>query len=195
MSLAREIYDDVYHYEDILSWDERERWELIDGKAYQMAAPSVRHQRVSRNLFRAIDAYFRDKTCEAFYAPFDVKLFAKKEDTPDKINTVVQPDIVIVCDSEKLDRTGCRGAPDWIIEILSDSTGRRDRREKYGLYEKAGVREYWIVDPDMKVILAHNLENGKYHAPKAYAMTIKARVSPSIFPECVIDMTDVFENI
>ena len=191
MSLAREY--DMYDYENMLSWDERERWELIDGKAYQMAAPTITHQRVSRNLFRQIDAYFRDKKCEAFYAPFDVKLFAKKDDAPSDIDTVLQPDIAIICDPEKLDRTGCRGAPDWIIEILSDSTGRRDRREKYGLYEEAGVREYWIVDPDMRVILAHNLENGEYQAPKAY--TEQARATPGIFPECVIEIADVFRDI
>ena len=136
-----------YSYADYLTWDEGERFELIDGEVFNMApAPSRRHQQVLRELSTAFTVFLREKECEVLFAPFDVRLLVENKQE-DVINNVVQPDLSIVCDKEKLDDKGCNGAPDMIIEILSPSSVKLDRWKKFQLYEKAEVKEYWLVDP------------------------------------------------
>ena len=152
-----------FTYADYYAWDDGKRWELINGQAYLMEpGPIWEHQGISGNLFGQLYVFLRDKPEIAFHAPFDVRLNAAVGD-----DTVLQPDLVVICDRSKLDRTGCKGAPDMVIEILSPSTAGRDRVQKFNLYQEAGVREYWIVDPDSKTVSAHILENGKY-ATAAY---------------------------
>jgi len=146
-----------YTYADYCTWGEDVRCELIDGVVYDMSpAPGWVHQDLSRNLLGQFFIFLEGKPCKVFHAPFDVRLNA------DDDGTVVQPDIVVICDRSKISGTGCIGAPDMVVEILSPSTARKDMLVKFNKYQKAGVREYWIVDPKDKVIRVCILSNGKY---------------------------------
>jgi Uma2 family endonuclease len=178
------LKDQRYTYADYCTWDDSERWELIDGIPYAMSSPTWEHQGVSSELSRQIGNFLRDKPCKVFAAPFDVRLNA---DTYD--DTVVQPDIVVICDRSKLSGTGCVGAPEMVIEILSPSTARRDKLVKFQQYRKAGVREYWIVDSDSKTVAAHILENDEY-ITRAYGETDNAPVH--ILEGCTIELSYVF---
>jgi len=188
MSLPMEkqsIEEHLYTCDDYYSWDDEKRWELIDGSAYLMSpSPSWKHQGISGNLHRQLANYLNDKSCKVFAAPFDVRLNADTDD-----NTVVQPDLVIICDKTKLDDKGCNGAPDMVIEILSPSTTSRDTVKKFRLYQKSGVREYWIVDPDSKTVSVHLLENGRY-ITTAYDEEDTAPVN--VLEGCEINLPDVF---
>ena len=152
----------LYTYADYLLWQFSERVELLRGKIFKMSpAPNMRHQSISGRLFGELYVAFRDKKCRLFAAPFDVRLPQKgKEDG--QIYTVLQPDICVVCDPEKLDSRGCLGAPDLVIEILSPSNSNRDLKDKYEIYQEAGVPEYWIVDADDKAIYRYVLEGDIY---------------------------------
>jgi len=174
-----------YTYADYCAWDDSERWELIDGIAYAMSpAPSRIHQTVSGRIFRKIGDYLDGRSCQVFFAPFDVRLNAADAD-----DTVVQPDILVVCDDSKLDDRGCIGAPDMVMEILSQSTAIHDRVIKFKKYLQAGVREYWIVDPDSKTVSAHVLKDGEY-VTRAYAATDTAPVH--VLDGFTLDLADVF---
>ncbi len=179
---------EVYTYDDYLNWTDDQRIELIDGQIYLMAPPSTMHQRVLREIFTIFSVYLKGKKCEAFCAPFGVKFTEKGEKD---IKTVVEPDIVVICDKSKLDNDGCKGAPDLIVEITSPSTARKDRVEKFNLYEKYGVKEYWIVEPDLKIVNVFALqENNRYGRPEIYTEEDKIKVS--IFDDLSIDLKDVF---
>jgi len=176
--------DQRYTYSDYLEWDDDQRWELIDGVPFLMSAPSWRHQRISSNLHGELYIILKGKPCEVYAAPFDVRLNAYTFD-----NTVVQPDILVICDRGKLDDAGCKGAPDFVIEILSPSTSSRDRHLKFSLYRSVGVREYWVVEPETKIVSAHILSNEDY-ITRIYGETDKAPIS--ILENCFIDLADVF---
>lgn len=180
-----------YTYKDYLNWPDEERWEIIDGIPYNMSpAPSRKHQKISGELFATIHNYLKDKTCEIYSAPFDVRLFTDNAIDEETMN-VVQPDIAVICDPSKLDNKGCKGSPDLIIEIVSSSTLKKDLKEKFYLYEKAGVKEYWIVYPDEKTIVSYILnENGKYGRPEVYSEedNIKVRILESL----EISLIDIF---
>ena len=174
--------DKLYTYDDYSKWEDAERRELIDGVIYAMSpAPLRKHQRTSGRLYRQLANFLQGKPCEVYAAPFDVRLNAGI--------TVVQPDIVVVCDKSKLDDKGCVGAPDMVIEILSQSTEVRDRVLKFNQYLCAGVREYWIIDPDSKTVTVNILDNERYYSA-AYAETDTAPVH--VLEGCVIDLADVF---
>ena len=151
-----------YTYADYLRWQFVERVELIRGRVFNMSpAPNLLHQKVSREISRILFVAFHQKPCQVFAAPFDVRLPVGKK--KGEYTTVVQPDLCIVCDANKLDEQGCIGAPDLAVEILSPGNSRREMRDKYQLYEEAGVREYWIVNPQEKVVLVYVLnEQGEY---------------------------------
>ncbi|MHB8057961.1 MAG: Uma2 family endonuclease [Desulfuromonadaceae bacterium] len=134
-----------YYYSDYLTWNDGERWELIDGVAYSMSpAPGRRHQEISGELFRQLANYLKGKQCKVYDAPFDVRLSDQVDASDNYIETVVQPDILVVCDRTKLDEKGCNGAPDLIIEITSPSTAKHDLGTKFDLYQKHAIQEYWI---------------------------------------------------
>lgn len=136
-----------YSYLDYKDWPDGERWEIIDGVPYLLSpAPSTEHQRILTELILQLGQFLRDKSCRVFPAPFDVRLGRPKQND-EEIDTVVQPDIVVVCDPDKLDHKGCNGAPDIVIEILSQATAKRDLHDKFMAYERSGVKQYWVVFP------------------------------------------------
>ncbi len=182
MSLPlRKNQDNTFTYGDYCQWSDEERWELIHGVAYAMTAPTRIHQKIVLELGRQIANYLQGKICEPYIAPFDVRLPQKNE--ADKyVNTVVQPDISVICDPKKLDEKGCRGAPDWIIEILSPSTAFKDMDTKRALYELHGVREYWLIHPTELWGMIYLLDSeGHYNVPHIFALENETIVS--IFPE------------
>jgi Uma2 family endonuclease len=155
-----------------------------------LASPSDVHQEISGEIYFQIRNFLSGKPCKIYYAPFDVRLFEENGERPENVDTVVQPDLMVVCDPGKVDRRGVHGAPDLVIEILSDSTRRNDRLVKYNLYQKAGVREYWIVDPDSRVVSVYTLEEGAYHAAATYAAD--AQVPVGLWEDFSVDLTRVF---
>ena len=175
-----------YTYADYYSWDDGERWELIEGVAYAMSpGASWRHQDISFNISYKLRQFLDGKRCKVLYAPVDVRLNADSYD-----DTVVQPDIIVVCDKMKLrDSRCCIGAPDMIVEILSPSSLRHDKLTKFNLYQQYGVREYWIADPSAKMMTVHILEPGKY-VTSVYGETDTVPVH--VLEGCVIDLADVF---
>lgn len=179
-----------YTYADYLAWDESERIELLDGKPVLMAPPSRAHQKISMEISRQLANYLEGKKCEVYAAPFAVRLFEGVEDMPENVQTVLEPDITVVCDKSKLDGHGCKGAPDMVVEILSPSTARHDRLVKLGQYQRAGVREYWIVSPDEKTVQVFLLENGLLFPHEVYGKTEVAKVNA--LDGCFIELAKVF---
>ncbi len=186
----------TYTYADYLSWKFKETVELIRGKVFLMPfARNTYHQEVSANLLLRIGRHLENKNCKVFHAPFDVRLPLPPHQVKDEeIQTVVQPDLSIICDQKKIDFRGCLGAPDWIIEIASPSTSRKDMKEKFEVYEFAGVKEYWIVFPLEQHVLVYTLdENGKYIGLHPFVKEDK--ISPVLFPGLVIDLGDIFPEL
>ncbi len=191
MGYALEKSEQKWSYADYLTWAEGERWELIDGVAYAMSpAPGRLHQEVSGALFYLLYAHLKGKPCNVYDAPFDVRLAEQSGASDNYVDTVVQPDILVVCDKEKLDDRGCNGAPDLIIEITSPSTGKMDLTVKFDLYERSGVKEYWIVHPEEKTVMVFKLHQRKYGVPERYADTDKIAVP--LLGELVVDLAEVF---
>lgn len=165
-----------YTYSDYLLWKFEEQVELIKGKIFKMSpAPARKHQKISYNLTWVLGKFFEKKPCELYYAPFDVRLPSKSEN---KIYTVVQPDICVICDVSKLDDKGCLGAPDLVIEILSPGNSDKEMKDKFDLYEESGVKEYWIVQPEDKWVNIYVLENNRFitHRPFIASDTIKSQI-------------------
>ena len=182
--------EEFFTYHDYKNWElkEGERWELIYGEAFAMSAPGVRHQTILMELSSQFHNYLRGKPCKVFPAPFDVRLFYEEDESDD---TVVQPDITIVCGKEKLGSEGCRGAPDLIIEILSPSNTAIEMERKFSLYREAGVREYWIVDPENKGLKVTQFQKGTI-LTDTYKET--DNVTVGIFPELDIELEPVFSE-
>lgn len=181
----------TYSYADYLTWQFGEMVELIKGKIFKMSpTPKVSHQKISANISNRFYNFLHKKPCSVYYAPFDVRLPIKnaKNDT----YTVVQPDICIICDQGKIDENGCNGSPDLIVEILSQSTKRKDLKDKYEAYEESGVKEYWVVYPSEKVLEIFVLENEKYQPKGKYFEG--DIVSPSFMPDFKLELTEVFED-
>ena len=179
-----------YTYGDLMEWDDGIRYELYDGIPVAMASPSYVHQLIVADLVRQFGDFLIGKPCAVYPSPLDVRLFDTDDDRPEDSEYVVQPDLMVICDPSKVDQHGVHGAPDLVIEILSPSTRANDRLRKYKLYEQAGVHEYWIVDPDMKVLLAHTLEDGRYHSPDVYKAG--STVPVGVLEGCSIDLRTVF---
>ena len=182
--MLNEARKNHYTYADLLTWDDDCRWELIGGAAYLMAPPKRIHEEISRELLFQLTAFLKGKHCKVYGGHFGVRLSADQGD-----DTLVIPDITVVCDKSKLDEKGCVGAPDMIIEILSPSTAALDRLVKFNKYLQAGVREYWIVDPDSKIVSAHVLKDGEY-TTSAYGETDAPPVH--VLKGCIINLSEVF---
>ena len=182
-----------YTVEDYLSWQFDELVELIKGKVFRMSsAPYPWHQDISGFLFSSIYQFFKGKSCKCYHAPFDVYLNIKHPKTG-KTNTVVQPDITVICDPEKIKEHGCIGSPDMVIEILSPGTRKKDIQIKHELYEECGIKTYWIVFPNEEIIEIFELDdNGKYQRIGGYSDDDE--LSSGLLPGLKITVKDVFEN-
>ncbi len=180
-----------FTYSDYLTWPHDERWELLGGIPFNMSpGPSRRHQEVTGELFRQISNFLLDHDCKVYMAPFDVRL-PEEDEADEKVHTVVQPDILVVCDHDKLDEQGCRGAPDFVIEVLSPATASRDQIEKANLYEKHGVREYWTVHPvDRMVYVQRQNEEGEFDGWSIHNENDALPVE--VLPGLVIELQRVF---
>ena len=190
MALAQRKQETPYTYADYLTWDDKQSWEIIDGIAYMQAAPSWQHQRISAQLGRQFLNYFQGKPCETYLAPFDLRL-PEKNKADEESTTVLQPDILVICDKSKLKGTGYFGVPTLIIEIVSPASSKMDKLYKFNKYEKAGVKEYWIVEPDYKVVSIFKLQdNEKYGRPDNYSE--EDTIDAETFTDLKIDLNQVF---
>lgn len=185
-------FNDHYTVSDLLKADEIERAELIDGVLYDMSpTPLPKHQLISNAICAQLWSFLEGKPCEVYPAPFDVYPLADNDDSADDADTMVEPDITVVCDPSKVDDHGCKGAPDFVVEILSPSNFRHDRLVKYNLYMRAKVREYWIVDPQEKTVEVYLLdENGYLKLSEIYGENDTAKIT--VLNDCPIDLKRVF---
>lgn len=182
-----------YTFADVLTWDEGERIELINGEAFMMATPSTLHQEISMELARQLANFLVGKQCKVYPAPFGVRLFERDGDRPEDVDTMVEPDLSVVCDRSKLDQHGCKGAPDLIVEVLSPSTQRHDQLVKLNLYQRAGVREYWIVDPENQTVrVLIRCEDGTLRTHEVYRREDVAKVN--VLEGCFIELSKVFSE-
>ncbi|MCI8842926.1 MAG: Uma2 family endonuclease [Oscillospiraceae bacterium] len=186
--LPQECY---FSYADLLAWDDNTRYELYNGQPVALASPSDIHQRILGELHLQFGTYLRGKKCRVYLSPFDVRLFEKRGELPENIDTVVQPDLMVVCDPNKVDRHGVHGAPDLVIEILSPTSARYDKITKFNLYQRAGVLEYWLVDPSSRTVSVYLLEDGVYHAATVYSSDLSVPVG--VLDNCYIDLPSVFQ--
>jgi Uma2 family endonuclease len=187
----------LYTYADYMTWTDDKRRELIRGVIYDLlSAPTRLHAKLSGKIFNMATNFVnrRKGKCEIYHAPFDVRLPSKTDETSDdKIYSVVQPDVCVICDPSKLDDRGCVGAPDLIVEVQSPSTAKRDLEEKFDLYEESGVREYWVVLSQAKTVRVFSLQdNGRYDEGKDYGFDDKAPVG--IFDGLEIDLRELFDQ-
>ncbi len=186
----------VYSYADYLLWRFEERVELIKGKIFKMSpAPSEKHQRISSRLHGIIFNFFSDNQCRLYAAPFDVRLYdSKKSQKANKeVFTVVQPDLCVICDREKIDEKGCIGAPDLIIEILSLGNSKKEMKLKYELYEESGVQEYWVVYPYEENLLKFVLnDKQKYELHQIF--NTEDIATSFVFPQLEVNLEKVFAD-
>jgi Uma2 family endonuclease len=194
MALPRFKEEDRFTYSDYLAWDDDQRWELIDGVAHCMSpGPNRLHQKWLGELFAQFHSYLVGKPCEVYFAPFDVRLPDFSDASDEETITVVQPDIIVVCDRDKLDDRGVKGAPDLIVEILSPSTAKRDITTKYELYQRHGVREYWLIYPNDRTLLVYRLSSdNRYAAPEVFGEGDTVPVQ--LLGDLAIDMGKVFRE-
>ena len=177
-----------YTYSDYLLWQFSERVELIKGFIRKMSpSPSSSHQKISYNITGAFFETFKRNSCSVYVAPFDVRLPIK---SAKKDSTIVQPDLCVICDETLLDEQGCNGAPDLIVEILSPNNSNHDLHTKFNLYQEAEVKEYWIVEPQEKIVLVYCLKDGHYFGLKPF---VEGQIIESLlFPELKVAVDDVF---
>jgi Uma2 family endonuclease len=183
----------TYSYSHYLNWLFQDRVELIKGRIFKMSpAPSPYHQQISIRISSELYLYLKNKVCEVYTAPFDVR-FPKGGKEDKDIYTVLQPDICVICDSTKLDHRGCIGAPDIVVEILSPGNNKIELLNKYSVYEEFGVKEYWVVSPAEKTFLKYTLdENGKYQPSKLF--TLSEKIYSETLPGFVLDLDEIFED-
>ena len=176
-----------YTYEYYLDNDDDVRFELIDGVAYMMASPSPNHQIIAGEIYRQMWTFLKGKSCRVFMAPCSVFLsYAKGKET------VVEPDLFVLCDMSKMNDKGCVGGPDMVLEVLSPSTSKKDRTLKLNKYREAGVREFWIIDPNDKTTSVHILKDGEY-VVTTYSDTETAPVH--VLEGCMVNLQEVFAEM
>lgn len=186
-------YTGKYSYADYLTWQLDEMVEIIRGKLFKMtAAPSRIHQKVAGKLYYHLYGFLAGNPCEVYIAPVDVRL-PKASIKNEEIYTVVQPDICVICDKDKLDDAGCIGAPDLIVEILSPGNNKKELLHKYEVYQESGVKEYWIIQPIEQTLLIYTLQNGRYVSSRL--MTSGDVVTSSVLPGFSLDLEDFFKDM
>ena len=181
-----DLANGIYSYADYLVWKIKERVELLKGKILEMSASSPIHQEISGNLQGALFVFLKNSKCKLYTAPFDVRFPQKGES---QVYTVVQPDLCVVCDFEKIDSKGCVGAPDLVVEILSPGNSKKEMKSKFALYQEEGVREYWVVDPERELVFVYVAENKKFNPTIPIADDY---VCSTIFPDFKIHTSDLF---
>jgi len=185
-------YNRVYTYADYLKFGAEEVYEIIRGKILQMTpAPSSSHQEIASNLHGLLWGQMKEGSCKLFSAPFDV-ILPMRDEKKNTATTVVQPDLCIICDLDKIEERGCFGPPSLVIEIVSPFSSKRDVQDKYSIYEEAGVKEYWIVLPKDQLVEVFFLKD-KYERHGHFSATDK--VSSAIFPDLEIDLSEVFTSL
>ncbi len=192
MTLPQTTYEAEYTYADYLSWDDQDRWELINGEVWDMSpVPSRLHQEISIRLSSLLYDFFRKRDCSVYAAPFDVRLPEENKAEDHAVTTVVQPDISVICDQKKLDERGCVGAPDLVVEILSPSTAAKDLKVKRALYEEHGVREYWLFHPVDRTVMVYRPEkDGQYGRDEIFDRD--DLLGSSLFDGLEIRLTEIF---
>ncbi|MFC2350599.1 Uma2 family endonuclease [Capnocytophaga granulosa] len=181
-----DLVNGIYSYADYLVWKIKERVELLKGKILEMSAPSPIHQEISGNLQGTLFVFLKNSKCKLYTAPFDVRFPQKGES---QVYTVVQPDLCVVCDFEKIDSKGCVGAPDLVVEILSPGNSKKEMKSKFALYQEEGVREYWVVDPERELVFVYVADNKKF---KPTIPIADDYVYSTIFPDFKIHTSDLF---
>jgi Uma2 family endonuclease len=184
-----------YTYDEYAALTDGIRYEVIDGTLFAMAAPLDVHQAVFIELLLQFRQFLEGKICKLRAAPYDVRILADPDSPDDGTyhpddKTIVQPDLVVICDKKKIHPEGCRGAPDLVVEILSPSNTKHDTEVKYKIYQDTGVREYWIVDPEAEIVNQYNLKDGVYSGE---TFTGRINVPSKILSGCVLDMEKVFK--
>jgi Uma2 family endonuclease len=181
-----------YTYADYLTWNFKERLELFRGQIFKMSpAPNRNHQTISARIHLIFANALKKNACNVYYAPFDVRL-VKTKTKDEKVITVVQPDLCIICDENKLDDRGCNGAPDLVVEILSPGNTQKEMGIKFDLYEENEVKEYWLVDPSEKTVLVYTLQNKKYVGLKPFI--IEDVLKSPLFPTLKFKVKDIFSS-
>lgn len=183
-----------YSYADYLTWKFEQAVELIHGKIMKLAAPNTKHQRISWQLALSLGNHFKQKNCQAFAAPFDVRLHDKRKSAKANKNvlTVVQPDICVICDLKKLDEQGCLGAPDLVVEILSPGNSTKEMKIKKLLYEENEIREYWIFDPERETVFQFHLTEANVYSPASIYVK-EETLECVIFPDLQIPLEEIFK--
>jgi Uma2 family endonuclease len=177
-----------YTYTDYLNWDTEDRYELIDGVPYMMGAPTVRHQDIVGNIYFELRSHLNDKPCRVYLAPIDVRLNADDLD-----DTVVQPDVIVVCDEDIIEEKSIKGAPGIVIEVLSPSSVQRDMTLKLEKYLEAGVKEYWVIDPDENRVLKFTPVKGKDAKDAMVRLYFENdNIESDLLPELKIDLKSIF---
>ena len=192
MTALRKLTE-TYTYADYQTWGDEVRGELIDGVFYDMTpAPSFRHQDVAGGVIEQLRRQLRGKSCKPYISPVDVLLLNEGRDDG-KARNVVQPDVLIVCDRSKVTDKAMRGAPDWALEVLSPSTSRKDQIKKLDLYERAGVREYWLLHPIERVLTIYTrIADGRYGRPQV--LEAIGSTALAILPEVLVDWAEIFDD-
>jgi Uma2 family endonuclease len=190
VELADLDIDKSYTYSDYVKWSFKERVELLKGKIFKMSpAPNDIHQKLSGQLFGLIWSHLRGHKCQVRSAPYDVRLSRRSVNDEDII-TVLQPDICVICDESKIDRKGCIGAPDIVVEILSPGNNITELKNKFSIYEEAGVKEYWVVSPQDNTFIVNMLVNNKYVPSKI--MVAGDTITTPILPGFLLDLEQLF---
>lgn len=188
MTLASLDLNKTYTAADYYQWDFPERVELINGKVYEMMpGPSPYHQKITGGIFVSFDSFLRNKPCDVYFAPIDVYLPGNTAN-----DTVLQPDICVICDLAKIQKRGCIGAPDIVVEILSPGNTTKEMKLKYSVYEAAGVKEYWVVSPLYQLLQVYRLVDGKFQQEPV--KTAGDIVTSTILPGFALDLAELFKN-
>ncbi len=192
MELADLDLSKTYTYADYFKWTFDERVELIKGKIFRMSpAPNRIRQEITGTIYRKIGNFLERNPCCVYVAPFDVRLTRKSKDDQ-SITTVLQPDVCVICDPSILDDRGCVGAPDIVVETLSPGNSKKEVKNKFEVYEEAGVKEYWIVDPIRQTLQVNRLQDGRYVILPA--LTTEDKITTSILPGFSLDLAQLFDK-
>jgi len=194
MELSDLDFSKTYTYADYFNWQFDERLELIKGKIFRMTpAPNRIHQEITVAVLARLSYHLKGKPCKVYTAPFDVRLPRTSKDDA-AIYTVLQPDICVICDLSKLDDRGCIGAPDIIVEILSPGNNKKELRNKYDVYQEAGVKEYWVIHPSERTFLKYTLGSDGLFFPSKL-MISGDEVTTDVLPGFTLDLADIFDEI